>query len=75
MRPPSAQGLLMVDTDVLIDDLRDQPEAVTVEENTEQALATSVLTVAEPDAGATLVTLNRPHFPMLTEVLVPYAKG
>ena len=37
----------MVDTDVLIDDLRDQPEAVAVLENTEQALATSVLTVAE----------------------------
>ncbi len=26
-------------------------------------------------AGATLLTLNRRHFPMLAEVLVPYAKG
>jgi predicted nucleic acid-binding protein len=26
-------------------------------------------------ACATLVTLNRRHFPMLAEVLVPYAKG
>jgi predicted nucleic acid-binding protein len=26
-------------------------------------------------AGATLATLNRRHFPMLANVLVPYAKG
>ena len=129
----TAPQLLMVDTDVLIDYLRDQPEAVAFLENTEQPLATSVITVAElyagvrdgeerqrldafvaafdvlgldrqaavqaglwrrqygpshgmgladaliaasvQAAGATLVTLNRRHFPMLAEVLVPYAKG
>lgn len=129
----TAPQLLLVDTDVLIDYLRDQPEAVAFLENTEQPLATSVITVAElyagvrdgeerqrldvfveafavltldrepaqraglwrrqygpshgtgladaliaasaEAAGATLVTLNRRHFPMLASVLVPYAKG
>jgi predicted nucleic acid-binding protein len=129
----TAPELLMVDTDVLIDYLRDQPEAVVFLENTEQPLATSVITVAElyagvrdgeerqrldafveafavlildrepaqraglwrrqygpshgtgladaliaataEAAGATLVTLNRRHFPMLASVLVPYAKA
>jgi predicted nucleic acid-binding protein len=124
--------LLLVDTDVLIDYLRDQPEAVAFLEGTEQPLATSVISVAELYAGvrdgeerrrldafveafavlaldaapaqqaglwrrqygpshgtgladaliaasaaaasATLVTLNRRHFPMLAEVRVPYAK-
>jgi predicted nucleic acid-binding protein len=130
----SAPPLLVVDTDVLIDYLRDQPQAVAFLEGTEQPLATSAITVAElyagvrdgeerrrldafvaafevlpldrqkpaqragfwrrqygpshgtgladaliaasaEAAGATLVTLNRRHFPMLAEVLVPYAKA
>jgi predicted nucleic acid-binding protein len=120
---------LVVDTDVLIDYLRDQPQAVVFLEGTEQPLAISAITVAElhagvldgeerrrldafvaafevlpldrqpaqraglwrrqygpshgtgladaliaasaEAAGATLVTLNRRHFPMLAEVLVP----
>lgn len=128
MAPP----LLVIDTDVLVDYLRDQPQAVAFLEGTEQPLATSAITVAEmyagvrdgeerqrfdafvaafavlpldrqpaqraglwrrqygpshgicladaliaasaEAAGATLVTLNRRHFPMLAEVLVPYAK-
>jgi len=44
-------------------------------EGSEQTLAVSAITVAELYAGATLVTLNRHHFPMLAEVLVPDAKG
>jgi predicted nucleic acid-binding protein len=122
---------LVVDTDVLIDYSRDQPQAVVFLEGTEQPLAISAITVAElhagvrdgeerrrldafvaafevlpldrqpaqragfwrrqdgpshgtgladgliaasaKAAGATLVTLNRRHFPMLAEVLVPYA--
>ena len=137
MTSRSAPNLLVVDTDVLIDYLRDQPEAVAFLEGTEQPLATSVITVAElyvgvrdgeerrrldafvdafveafdvlaldrapalraglwrrlygpshgtgladaliaasaEAAGATLVTLNRRHFPVLAEVLVPYLKG
>jgi predicted nucleic acid-binding protein len=129
----SAAELFVVDTDVLIDYLRDQPQAVAFLEGTEQPLAISVITIAElyagvrdgeerqrleaflaafevlalvrqpaqraglwrrqygpshgtgladaliaagaEAAGATLVTLNRRHFPMLAEVLVPYAKG
>jgi len=47
----TAPQLLMVDTDVLIDYLRDQPEAVAFLEGSEQALATSVITVAELYAG------------------------
>jgi predicted nucleic acid-binding protein len=43
-------------------------------EGSEQTLAVSGITVAELYAGATLVTLNRHHFPMLAEVLVPYAQ-
>ncbi len=132
MTTRSGPALLVVDTDVLIDYLRDQPQAVAFLEGAEQPLATSVITVAElyagvrdgeerqrldvfvaafdvlnldrqsahcaglwrrqygPShgtgladaliaacaevAGATLVTLNRRHFPMLAEVLVPYAK-
>jgi predicted nucleic acid-binding protein len=128
----SMPQLLVVNTDVLIDYLRDQPEAVAFLEGTEQPLAISVITVAELFAGvrdgeerrrldalveafavlaldrppaqraglwrrqygpshgtgladaliaasaeaarATLVTLNRRHFPLLAEVLVPYAK-
>ena len=133
MTSRSAPPLLVVDTDVLIDYLRDQPQAVAFLEGTEQPLATSVITIAElyagvrdgqerqrldvfvaafdvldfdpqsaqcaglwrrqygpshgtgladaliaacaEAAGATLVTLNRRHFPMLAEVLVPYAKA
>jgi predicted nucleic acid-binding protein len=133
MTSRSTPPLLVVDTDVLIDYLRDQPQAVAFLEGTEQPLATSVITIAElyagvrdgqerqrldafvaafdvldldlqsaqcaglwrrqygpshgtgladgliaacaEAAGATLVTLNRRHFPMLAEVLVPYAKA
>ena len=133
MTSRSGPQLLVVDTDVLIDYLRDQPQAVAFLEGTEQPLATSVITIAElyagvrdgqerqrldafvaafdvldlelqsaqcaglwrrqygpshgtgladaliaacaEAAGATLVTLNRRHFPMLAEVLVPYAKA
>jgi predicted nucleic acid-binding protein len=126
-------GLLVIDTDVLIDYLRDQPQAVAFLESSDQPLAASVVTVAElyvgvregterrrldafvsafevlplekeaavqagllrrqygrshgtgfadaliaasvQAAGASLATLNRRHFPMLADVLVPYAKG
>ncbi|MBM5816790.1 MAG: type II toxin-antitoxin system VapC family toxin [Cyanobacteria bacterium K_Offshore_surface_m2_239] len=129
----STPPLLVVDTDVLIDYLRDHSQAVAFLEGSEQPLAASVITVAElyagvregeerlrldaffaaftvlpldqqpaqraglwrrqyapshgtgladaliaasaEAAGATLVTLNRRHFPMLAEVLVPYAKS
>jgi len=43
--------LIVVDTDVLIDSLRDQPQAVAFLEGTEQPLATSAITVAEVYAG------------------------
>jgi len=124
--------LLVVDTDVLIDYLRDRSQAVAFLEGIEQSLAVSAITVAElyvgvregeerrrldafvaafdvlgldrqaavqaglwrrqygpshgmgladaliaasvQAAGATLVTLNRRHFPMLAQVLVPYSK-
>jgi hypothetical protein len=133
MSPAAVGGLLVVDTDVLIDYLRDRPGAVAFLEGTEQPLAASAITIAElyvgardgverqrldafveafevlpldrpaavlaglwrrqygpshgtgladaliaasaEAAGATLVTLNRRHFPMLSDVLVPYAKG
>jgi predicted nucleic acid-binding protein len=126
-------GLLVIDTDVLIDYLRDQPQAVAFLEGTDQLLAASVVSIAELSvgvregserqrldafvsaftvlslekdaamqaglfrrkygrshgtgladaliaasvqvAGAALATLNRRHFPMLANVLVPYAKG
>ncbi|MCS5700542.1 type II toxin-antitoxin system VapC family toxin [Cyanobium sp. FGCU-52] len=51
MTSRSAPTRLVVDTDVLIDVLRDQPEAVAFLEGTEQPLATSVITVAELHAG------------------------
>ncbi len=124
---------LVVATDVLIDYLRDRPQAVAFLEGTEQPLALSAITVAELYAGvrdgeerqrldafvaafavlhldrqsaqraglwrrqygpshgtgladaliaasaeaadATLATLNRRHFPMLAEVLLPYTNG
>lgn len=43
--------LLIIDTDVLIDYLRDQPQAVTFLEGADQSLAASVITVAELYAG------------------------
>lgn len=128
----NATAMVVVDTDVLIDYLRDQPGAVAFLEGCEQPLAVSVVSVAElyvgvregeerqrldafvaafaslpleretavraglwrrrygpshgtgladaliaasvEGAGATLATLNRRHFPMLADVLVPYAK-
>jgi predicted nucleic acid-binding protein len=42
---------LVVDTDVLIDYLRDQPQAVVFLEGTEQPLAISAITVAELHAN------------------------
>jgi predicted nucleic acid-binding protein len=129
---PAAPDLLAVDTDVLIDYLRDRPEAVDILEDCQRPLALSVIPVAglyagvrEGDertrldafveafellpldsraaaqaglwrqrygrshgtgladaliaacaaaAGATLATLNRRHFPMLSDLLVPYEK-
>jgi predicted nucleic acid-binding protein len=125
-------ALLVVDTDVLIDYLRDQADAVAFLEGCAQPLALSAVSVAElyvgvregeerrrldaftaafealpldqeaavqaglwrrqygrshgtgladaliaasvAAAGGTLATLNRRHFPMLADVLVPYAK-
>lgn len=133
MSEPAALAAWVIDSDVLIDYLRDQPQAVRVLEGSEQPLAVSAISVAElyagvrdgeerhqldlfigaftvlpldrqsaqraglwrrqygpshgtgladaliaasvEAAGATLVTLNRRHFPMLADVLVPYAKG
>ena len=133
MSAATASLLWVVDSDVLIDYLRDQPQAVAFLEGSEQPLAMLVITAAElyagvrdgeerqqldtfigaftvlpldrqpaqraglwrrqygpshgtgladaliaasvAAAGATLVTLNRRHFPMLADVLVPYAKG
>jgi len=46
-----APVLLAIDTDGLIDYLRDQPQAVAFLEGTEQPLATSVITVAALYAG------------------------
>lgn len=128
----ASNAMVVVDTDVLIDYLRDQPDAVAFLEGCAQPLAVSVVSVAElyvgvregeerrrldafvaafdalplereaavraglwrrrygpshgtgladaliaasvEAAGATLATLNRRHFPMLADVLVPYAK-
>ena len=133
MSPPAPSEVLVLDSDVLIDYLRDQPQAVAFMEGTEQPLAISAFTIAElyagvrdgeerqqldsfvsaftvlplecqpaqraglwrrqygpshgtgladaliaasvEAAGATLVTLNQRHFPMLARVLVPYGKG
>lgn len=38
-------------------------------------LADALIAATVEAAGATLVTLNRRHFPMLAQVLVPYSKG
>jgi len=128
----AATELLVIDTDVLIDYLRDQPQAVAFLEGSYRPLAASVVSIAElyvgvregaerqrldvfvsafevlalgqaaavqaglfrrqyglshgtgladaliaaivQTAGATLATLNRRHFPMLANVLVPYTK-
>jgi len=51
MTTRSGPALLVVDTDVLIDYLRDQPQAVAFLESTEQPLAISVITVSELYAG------------------------
>ncbi len=124
---------LLIDTDVLIDYLRERPEAATYIESLTAPLLASAVTVAELYAGvregkertaldafvqafdvvpvdqviavkgglyrrdysrshgvgiadaliaataelhgATLVTLNRKHFPMLANVVVPYQKS
>ncbi|MBM4081390.1 MAG: type II toxin-antitoxin system VapC family toxin [Planctomycetes bacterium] len=124
---------VLLDADVLIDYLRDVPEAVAYLESLEGVLLVSVITVAELYAGvrdgqerakldafinafdivmldremaikgglyrrdyakshdtgladaliaataearkARLVTLNKKHFPMLTDVIVPYRKA
>ena len=44
-------GGLVIDTDVLIDYLRDQPQAVAFLEGCDQVLSASVITVAELYAG------------------------
>jgi len=51
MNAAAVGGLLLVDTDVLIDDLRDEPGAVAFLEATEQPLAASAITIAELDVG------------------------
>ena len=124
---------LLIDTDVIIDYLRDRPEAVSYLENLTDFLMVSAITVAELYAGvrdgvertalesfiqafeiiavdkeiavkgglyrrdyfkshntgladaliaatadtreAGLVTLNKRHFPMLSNVIVPYQKA
>jgi predicted nucleic acid-binding protein len=124
---------LMLDTDILIDYLRDREDATSYVESLDGPLLISVITVAELYAGvregnerarldsfiqafdlvpvdafiamrgglyrrdyskshnvgladaliaasaearqATLVTLNRKHFPMLTDIVVPYLKA
>jgi predicted nucleic acid-binding protein len=37
--------------------------------------ADALIAASTEAAGAILATLNRRHFPMLSDVLVPYAKG
>jgi predicted nucleic acid-binding protein len=52
MEASSSRELLVVDTDVLIDYLRDQAQAVVwLEENAERALAVSAVTLAELYVG------------------------
>jgi predicted nucleic acid-binding protein len=126
-------GWLLIDTDVLIDYLRGQPEAVSYLESLTEPLLISAITVAELYAGvregaertaleqflsvfnvipvddviatnaglvrrdygkshgvgladaviavtaearqAVLVTLNKKHFSMLSNVVIPYHKG
>ncbi|MCP9840668.1 type II toxin-antitoxin system VapC family toxin [Synechococcus sp. J7-Johnson] len=47
----AANGLLVIDTDVLIDYLRDQPLAVVFLEGCDQPLAVSVVSIAELYVG------------------------
>lgn len=49
--PPAASALWVIDSDVPIGYLRDQPQAVAFLEGSEQALAVSAITVAELYAG------------------------
>jgi hypothetical protein len=51
MKSSGASDLLLIDSDVLIDYLRDLPQAVAFLEGSEQPLAASVITVAELYAG------------------------
>ena len=51
MSPPALSEVLVFDSDVLIDYLRDQPLAVAFLEGTEQTLAISAITIAELYAG------------------------
>jgi predicted nucleic acid-binding protein len=52
MESSPSRKLVVVDTDVLIDYLRDQPQAVVwLEENAERALAVSAVTLAELYVG------------------------
>jgi predicted nucleic acid-binding protein len=48
---PLVDGLLVIDSDVLIDYLRDQPQAVAFLEGSERQLAACVITVAELYVG------------------------
>lgn len=47
MSGPGASALWVIDSDVLIDDQRDQPQAVVFLEGSELPLAVSVISVAE----------------------------
>jgi predicted nucleic acid-binding protein len=47
----AATGLLVIDTDVLIDYLRDQPQAVAFLEGSDRPLAASVVSIAELYVG------------------------
>jgi len=58
---------LLIDTDVLIDYLRDLEAAVSSIESLLPPLLISAI--------SGLVTLNRKHFPMLASITVPYQKG
>ena len=69
-----ATQLLLIDTDVLIDYLRDYPEAVSYVEARPEHLFIFVVTVAEAQRQLSLVTLNQKHFPMLQDVIVSYHK-
>ena len=63
----SAPPLLVVDTDVLIDYLRDQPQAVAFLEGTEQPLAISTITVAELHAGVRDGAVSYTHLTLPTK--------
>ncbi len=56
---------LMVDTDVLIDYLRDQPQAATFLESLDEPPCVSVVSVAE----------NVKHYPLFDQAFAPYQKG